>query len=82
MIDRQELAGEPIIAKITEAPGNCAPIGGIKVMTRADGSRPGLRAPKTSTRFTPRASRGDEHLQQLQDGAQELIAEAFSRAGI
>jgi phosphoglucomutase len=27
------LAGEPIIAKLTRAPGNDAPIGGIKLMT-------------------------------------------------
>jgi phosphoglucomutase len=26
--------------------------------------------------------RGRDHLKQLQDGAQELIAEAFSRAGL
>lgn len=29
-----ELAGEPIIAKLTRAPGNGAPIGGLKVITR------------------------------------------------
>ena len=28
------LAGEPIVAKLTRAPGNDAPIGGVKVMTR------------------------------------------------
>jgi phosphoglucomutase len=29
------LAGEPIIAKLTRAPGNDAPIGGLKVVSRA-----------------------------------------------
>ena len=28
-----ELAGEPITAKLTNAPGNNAPIGGLKVMS-------------------------------------------------
>jgi phosphoglucomutase len=28
-----ELAGDPIVAKLTRAPGNDAPIGGIKVVT-------------------------------------------------
>ena len=28
-----KLAGEPIIAKLTRAPGNSAPIGGLKVVT-------------------------------------------------
>jgi phosphoglucomutase len=30
-----ELAGEPIVAKLTRAPGNNAPIGGIKVVTES-----------------------------------------------
>ena len=30
-----ELAGEPIIAKLTSAPGNGAPIGGLKVVARS-----------------------------------------------
>jgi len=41
MLDRDavrasELAGEPIIATLTRAPGNNAPIGGVKIVT-ADG---------------------------------------------
>src|SRR5271166_6947416 len=31
-VKESELAGEPIIAKLSRAPGNDAPIGGIKVM--------------------------------------------------
>jgi phosphoglucomutase len=31
----KELAGEPILAKLSNAPGNNAPIGGLKVMTRS-----------------------------------------------
>ena len=34
MVPASTLAGEPIIAKLTRAPGNDAPIGGLKVMTR------------------------------------------------
>jgi phosphoglucomutase len=29
------LAGEPIVAKLTRAPGNNAPIGGLKVVTKS-----------------------------------------------
>ena len=53
-----ELAGEPVRAKLTAAPGNGAPIGGLKVI--ADNgwfaARP-VRARRTSTRSMPRASR-------------------------
>src|SRR5215470_7376903 len=34
-VTADELAGEPIIAKLTAAPGNGAPIGGLKVITRS-----------------------------------------------
>jgi len=32
-ITEKELAGEPILAKLSAAPGNGAPIGGLKVVT-------------------------------------------------
>src|SRR5262245_7417855 len=32
-VEEQTLAGEPIIAKLTRAPGNNAPIGGLKIVT-------------------------------------------------
>ncbi|HWX26980.1 MAG TPA: hypothetical protein VNZ53_06020 [Steroidobacteraceae bacterium] len=53
------LAGEPIIAKLSRAPGNNAPIGGLKVVTRSGwaGSQRARQAPKPSTRSTPKASR-------------------------
>ena len=56
-VTESSLAGEPITAKLTHAPGNNAPIGGLKVVAAAAGSRRGHRARRTSTRSTPRASR-------------------------
>jgi phosphoglucomutase len=50
------LAGEPIVAKLTRAPANDAPIGGLKVSPKTAGSPPAPAAPRTSTRSTPRAS--------------------------
>jgi phosphoglucomutase len=50
------LAGEPILAKLTAAPGNGAPIGGLKVTAETGGSPPALPAPRTCTRYMPRAS--------------------------
>ena len=32
-VKESELAGEPITAKLTRAPGNSAPVGGLKVVT-------------------------------------------------
>ena len=56
-VKESKLAGEPITAKLTRAPGNNAPIGGLKVVTATAGSPPGRRARRTSTRSTRRASR-------------------------
>ena len=57
------LAGEPITAKLTQRPGqrraDRRPEGRDR---RAAGSRPGRRAPRTSTRSTPRAFRSEAHL--------------------
>jgi phosphoglucomutase len=35
VIANETLAGEPITAKLTSAPGNSAPIGGLKVVTNS-----------------------------------------------
>jgi phosphoglucomutase len=50
-----ELAGEPITSVLTEAPGNGAAIGGSRSWRSTAGSRRARRAPRTSTRSTPRA---------------------------
>ena len=56
-VKESTLAGEPIIAKLTRAPGNDAPIGGLKVVTATAGLPRGHQAPRTSTRFMRRASK-------------------------
>ena len=55
-----ELVYEPITAKLTRAPGNDAPIGGLKVTTESAGSPPVRPAPKTYTRSMPSPS-GEDH---------------------
>ena len=56
-VKESTLAGEPITAKLTRAPGNNASIGGLKVVPPAAGSPPGRRAPRTFTRSTRKVSR-------------------------
>ena len=72
------LAGEPITAKLTRAPGNDAPIGGLKVVDgRTAGSPRGRPAPRISTRSTRRACRDERHLQTLVAEAQQIVAESL-----
>jgi phosphoglucomutase len=75
-----ELGGEPITAKLTDAPGNNAPIGGLKVET-ANGwfvARPS--GTEAIYKIYAESFRGEDHLQSLLDEAQALVGAAFEQA--
>jgi hypothetical protein len=57
LVEASTLAGEPILAKLTKAPGNDAAIGGLKVVTENGWFAARPPAPSPSTRSTWRASR-------------------------
>ncbi len=72
-----ELAGDPITAKLTRAPGNDAPIGGLKVTTdngwfaaRPSGTEPVYKIYAES--FVDAA-----HLRRIQEEAQAIVSAAF-----
>ena len=68
-----ELAGEPITAKLTAAPGNGAPIGGLKVTT-ANGwfaARPS--GTEDVYKIYAESFLGPEHLAQVQQAAREVV---------
>jgi phosphoglucomutase len=78
----KELAGEPIVASFTEAPGNRMPIGGLKVATR-DGwfaARPS--GTESIYKIYTESFRGREHLARIQEEAKAIIAEVFRKAGV
>ena len=76
-----ELAGEPITAKLTNAPGNGAAIGGLKVVTENGwfAARPSGTEPVY--KIYAESFRGVDHLRQIQAEAQEIIGAAFQTAG-
>ncbi len=74
------LAGEKIQTVLTTAPGNNSAIGGLKVMT-ANGwfaARPS--GTENIYKLYTESFLGAEHLQQIQEEAQQLIARALTRA--
>jgi len=74
-----ELAGEPITAMLTTAPGNGEPIGGLKVMA-ANGwfaARPS--GTEDTYKIYAESFRGAEHLRAIQSAARELVARAIAR---
>ena len=76
-ISSSELAGEKIINILTNAPGNGAAIGGLKVET-ANGwfaARPS--GTENIYKIYAESFKGKEHLQQLQEEAQKVVNDAI-----
>ncbi|MDP9132988.1 MAG: phosphoglucomutase (alpha-D-glucose-1,6-bisphosphate-dependent) [Nitrospirota bacterium] len=81
-VQSRELAGEPITAMLTEAPGNHASIGGLKVTT-ANGwfaARPS--GTEDVYKLYAESFNGPAHLRRIQEDAQTLIKQVFSSAGM
>jgi phosphoglucomutase len=77
-VGARELAGLPIRTTLTTAPGNGAPIGGLKVVT--DDGWFAVRPSGTEDVYKLYAEsfRGREHLRQIQTEAQALVAALFA----
>jgi len=72
-----ELAGDPIVAKLTHAPGNGAPIGGLKVAS-AEGwfaARPS--GTEDVYKIYAESFRGAEHLARIQADATQIVQAAL-----
>ncbi len=72
-----ELAGEPILAKLTAAPGNGAPIGGLKVATASGWFAARPSGTEDVYKLYAESFRGPDHLAQIQDEARAIVAAAL-----
>ena len=78
-IQASTLAGEPITAILTHAPGNNAALGGLKVVTR-DGwfaARPS--GTEEIYKIYAESFKGEDHLQQIVGEAQALVSAVLAR---
>jgi len=73
-----ELAGEPITAKLTEAPGNGAKIGGLKVTTESAWFAARPSGTEDVYKIYAESFRGAEHLAQVQAAAREVVSAALA----
>ena len=73
-----ELAGEPITAKLTAAPGNGAPLGGLKVTTENAWFAARPSGTEDVYKIYAESFRGPEHLAEVQDAAREVVAAVIS----
>jgi len=75
----KELAGEPVTAVLSTAPGNNAPIGGIKVIARSGWFAARPSGTEEVYKIYAESFRDIEHLRRIQQEAQAQISEAFKR---
>ncbi|MCW2538053.1 MAG: pgm [Modestobacter sp.] len=73
-----ELAGEPITAKLTRAPGNDASIGGLKVTTGNAWFAARPSGTEDVYKVYAESFRGPEHLTQVQEEAKAVVAAALA----
>ena len=76
-VEDAELAGEPIIDKLTTAPGNGAPIGGLKVVAESGWFAARPSGTEDVYKLYAESFRGPAHLAAIQDQAREIIAAAI-----
>ena len=68
-----ELAGEPITATLTDAPGNGAPIGGLKVATASAWFAARPSGTEDVYKIYAESLKGPDHLRQVQEQAREVV---------
>ncbi len=81
-ITAQELAGEPIDARLTAAPGNGAKIGGLKIVTQNGWFAARPSGTEEIYKIYTESFKGPEHLKQIQTEAQQIVADTFTAAGV
>jgi phosphoglucomutase len=76
-VTAKELAGEPITATLTEAPGNGAGIGGLKVTTQSAWFAARPSGTEDVYKIYAESYKGPDHLAEVQKAARELVSEAL-----
>jgi phosphoglucomutase len=79
-ITAKDLAGEPVIAKLTKAPGNDADIGGLKVVTQGGWFAARPSGTEDICKIYTESFRGEEHLKRIQEEAMAIVNAAYKEA--
>ena len=76
-VSATELAGEPITATLTSAPGNGAALGGLKVTTESAWFAARPSGTEDVYKIYAESFKGPDHLAQVQAAAKELVADVL-----
>ena len=77
-VKESDLAGEPITAKLTKAPGNDAPIGGLKVVAESGWFAARPSGTENIYKVYAESFKGQTHLTAILSEAQEMVNNALS----
>jgi len=77
-VKASEMAGEPILHKLTHAPGNGAAIGGLKVVTENGWFAARPSGTEDIYKIYAESFLGPEHLSQIQASAKEIVSAALN----
>ena len=81
-VTAQELAGEPIKAKLTRAPANNAEIGGLKVIAENGWFAARPSGTEDIYKIYAESFLGEAHLKKIQEEAVAIVSAAFAAAGV
>ena len=81
-VEAKTLAGEAVLAKLTHAPGNGAPIGGLKVVTENGWFAARPSGTEDVYKIYTESFKGEAHLKLIQQEAREIVAVSFAKAGL
>jgi phosphoglucomutase len=76
-ITAKELAGEPITAKLSSAPGNGAPIGGLKVVSASGWFAARPSGTEDIYKIYAESFKDEKHLQTIVDEAKRIVNDAL-----
>jgi phosphoglucomutase len=81
-IKAKDLAGDPIIARLTRAPGNDADIGGIKVVTQNGWFAARPSGTEDICKIYTESFRSKEHLRKIQEEAMAIVGRAYKAGAL
>jgi phosphoglucomutase len=82
LVTASTLAGEPIIARLTNAPGNNAPIGGLKVIAENGWFAARPSGTEDIYKIYAESFKGRGHLGEILEEARAILQKAFRAAGV
>src|ERR1700678_3205382 len=79
-VKESDLAGELIIAKLTKAPGNDAPVGGLKVVAATGWFAARPSGTENIYKIYAESFKSQEHLEQIEAEAETIVGQALNAA--